>query len=1137
MSKRSPTAIIEVQGCDSASMNGTVQLHHVHFRRNRLRASAMISMLAPSCSALVMNEVRFSNNECNGICGAYMSIKNTLKNITVQNNKNNIDNDAPVMLYAPDGSNTTAEDIVAVSNTGTVLHVVTNASLEISESIFFRNARGESYGDVAPRSVPFDAIPFSASIHLFEASARIWNSRFVGNSGVYGPAVVVVESNLTLFNSTMEDNMGSRGGVVYVKSSMVNITNTSFSGNKALDNGGVGRVIYSEMDIKGCTFHKNRAELEGGTFFVSRSTILCRGTTFSENSASEGGAFFFTAPSEFLIFESNLSANSAETGGALSLYRGSRGIVQDSTFFRNTAESSGSFCHANIDTTLFVNYCQIAENTATALFVTRDSTVEIQHSNFTSNVADGISGGAIFCSFNCTLLMNHTTFTKNKALTGGAFAMAELSLGEIENCRFENNVADTDGGVGHLDEGSNATVNSSTFHMNEAPRGAGLQLMAHSNMVVRYSDFFNGASDSGAAIHALENCFVGIHHSLFENNSVTERGGAIEITSGHCAMLHCIFQGNRAERSGGAVFLASSTLTSSDISFHRNAARTVGGAIHASYDTSLNMNHTIFSNNQASKGGSLDVANSVATIKFSQFINETADGQDSSTGGAIYALRSKLNIQHVKMAANRAVHGADLSAEQAEVTMVNYSTTMGFAAEEGGSIKAVEDSTVNLSNASFTRARAKKTGGAILLQRSRLRGTEINITDCQARHGGAIYAATSVSVLCSNCTFENNTADDQGGGVYLSSELPQSVAFQFENCRFAGNEADRGGAMHVLGEDRIINCTDPRADCTFVALSGTIFTHNRAHVAGGAVLASDLNMIHLNCTAKESNTEPEFFDRFGDLQYMDVLNHFNSVCPDWTGNEAGVYGDVIGSYASRLKKWLQDGQSNSTVEIIGNRYRIEDHQSGFLIPIVFLQMVDALDQGPVTGIGNKPISAVMQSPDGLFTGELKLELEGGAGNFSGVAGYVRPGDYDVKISFDQRNLPQLILTIEIRNCTIGESIAANGTYCQPCSGDTYNFFPEDAGCVACPENGKCDSVAIRPRPGYWHPIPCATHVQECLTERACDSGDRDEKLKEVVSGMKDCNFSSTFVKDYQVALCRKVSRGGHLSLVIDGWCL
>ena len=1095
----------------------------------------MVSMLDSSCSALEMNDVRFSNNECNGVCGAHLSMRNTLKHITVQNNKHNIDNDAPVMLQAPDGSNTTAENIVAVSNTGTVLNIPTNASLEISESIFYRNSRGESYGDVAPRSVPFDAIPFSASINLYEAAARIWNSRFADNSGVYGPAIVVVESNLSLSNSTMEGNVGSRGGVFYLKSSMVNITNTSFSGNLALDNGGVGRVFYSEVDIKGSTFHNNRAELEGGAFFVSRSTVLCRWTNFSENSASEGGAFFFTAPTEFLIFESNFSENRAEIGGALALYRNSRGIVQDSTFVRNYAESSGSFCHANIDTMLVVNYCQIAENKATALFVTRDSTVDIQHSNFTSNVADGVPGGGVFCSFNCSLLMNYTTFAKNKALTGGAFALAESSLGEIEHCRFEQNVADTDGGGGHLDEGSTATVNMSIFHTNEAPRGAGLQLTARSNAIVRYSEFFNGSSDRGAAIHAWQNCYVGIHHSLFENNTVMETGGALEVSQGNCAMLHCTFQGNRAEENGGAVSLGSSLLTCLGIRFYRNVAMSGGGgAISAPYASQLFINQTNFSNNQASHGGSLAIIHSTASIDACLFINETAAGEDDSAGGAIHTLRSRLNIQDVNMEANRAVHGADLLADQSQITMVNYSSTMGFAAEEGGSIKAVRDSTVILSNASFGGATANETGGAIFLKRSNLRAAAIDIADCQASHGGAIYAATSVSVLCSDCRFENNTADSQGGGVYLSSERPQSVAFQFENCRFVGNEADRGGAMHVLGEDRIINCTDPLADCTFVALSGTLFTKNRARIAGGAILASDLNMIHLNCTAQGNNEALAFLDRFGDFQYMDVLNRFNSVCPDWIDNEAGVYGDVIGSYANRLRKWLQDGQSNSTVEIIGNRYRVEDHQSGFLIPIVFLQMVDALDQGPVTGIDNKPINAVMKSPNGLFTGELKLELEGGAGNFSGVAGYVRPGDYDVDISFNQRNLPQLILTIEIRKCTIGESIAANGTYCQPCGGDTYNFFPEEGGCVACPENAKCDSVAIRPRPGYWHPIPCATRIQECLIERACDSGDRDQRLKEVESGMKDCNFTSAFVKDYQAALCRKVSRGDRLHRM-EGW--
>ena len=51
-----------------------------------------------------------------------------------------------------------------------------------------------------------------------------------------------------------------------------------------------------------------------------------------------------------------------------------------------------------------------------------------------------------------------------------------------------------------------------------------------------------------------------------------------------------------------------------------------------------------------------------------------------------------------------------------------------------------------------------------------------------------------------------------------------------------------------MTSDRGKNCSEAGADCTFAALSGTVFTENTAFFAGGAIFASDFDAIRLDCS-------------------------------------------------------------------------------------------------------------------------------------------------------------------------------------------------------------------------------------------------------------------------------------------------
>ena len=331
------------------------------------------------------------------------------------------------------------------------------------------------------------------------------------------------------------------------------------------------------------------------------------------------------------------------------------------------------------------------------------------------------------------------------------------------------------------------------------------------------------------------------------------------------------------------------------------------------------------------------------------------------------------------------------------------------------------------------------------------------------------------------------------------------------------------GGLHFVNEDKLVDCAEQNAECTFLALRGTHFVDNEASSAGGAILSSDLNAIRLGCSY-EPPRDPLSYVTRRQFEALPVLNSLDRVCGQWQNNQAGVYGNDLASYARRVRKVLRFEEREERQEVEGNVYFLLDHLSGSQLPSLFLTAVDELGQGPAAGAGSEIIEATMWSPDHLFTGAVRIRLEEGEGGFSGIAGYREAGIYDVRVNFSEGSIPPFTIRVEVRSCRIGEAVAAGGTICQQCSGDTYNFSPnqQNPGCQPCPEGAKCDTAAIRPSKGHWHSSPCSRHIQDCLTTRACDEPGRDERLREMGSMVEDCDLTPDFVKNYTNAECREV---------------
>jgi predicted outer membrane repeat protein len=99
--------------------------------------------------------------------------------------------------------------------------------------------------------------------------------------------------------------------------------------------------------------------------------------------------------------------------------------------------------------------------------------------------------------------------------------------------------------------------------------------------------------------------------------------------------------------------------------------------------------------------------------------------------------------------------------------------------------------------------------------------------------GGAVYVTGTSAPSFQNCVFESNTADNRGGGAYVSGGTAT-----FANCAFFDNittEIGEGGALYVL-----VNATVTATNCLFVA--------NSAAHDGGAVYSDSAAVSLVNCT-------------------------------------------------------------------------------------------------------------------------------------------------------------------------------------------------------------------------------------------------------------------------------------------------
>lgn len=419
----------------------------------------------------------------------------------------------------------------------------------------------------------------------------------------------------TLKKNTFTNNKGTNGGAIYSNGTANNyielyIDSCNFTGNKASASGGALYNYNTDIvSVNKCNFTNDTAA-SGGAAYNYRHYFSYHNCTYTNNvSTGSGGAMFFT----------NDGSEGMNTDIINNIFNGNKAANYGGSLYAYTA-ASGDTLNINIDSCSF-------NNSTTTLNTTQSH------------------GGAVY--LNAAAYMNanikHTDFTNNHAKSRGGAIYAQSTTGRniklsLNNCNFDNNVADTyGGGICYGDGTSNGKgsllIDSCTLHANSASVAQGGLSIYHS---------------SGDTLN------VNLSHCIFDANNTQGYAGGLYIGANgtvNGTAADCMFKNNTAVTDGGAARLYASQLKYNNFKFknclfNNNSAPGHGGAAYIQTDVGGKINsafeNCVFVNNSSGYGAGLYVSatSSQATISVPVTNCTIATNNATTETGGIYVTRT-----------------------------------------------------------------------------------------------------------------------------------------------------------------------------------------------------------------------------------------------------------------------------------------------------------------------------------------------------------------------------------------------------------------------------------------------------------------------------------------------------------------
>lgn len=628
-----------------------------------------------------------------------------------------------------------------------------------------------------------------------------------GANSVFNMYGGIITGNTAVLNQaySSDKNTYQGGGVRSYNKAAFNMYGGEITGNNSSLGSGsyLGGGVYSTgaFTMSGGKITGNKATDGGGVY--STGTFTMSGGVIGNNSSTNGGGVYSTKTLTVtggIIGrdpENNISGNTAANGGGV-YTSGTCKLEKSITIRNNSATTNGGGVYSS-GGTLTLNGAVIMQNTATdghggGVYNTGALTLS-GSTRLTDNKSYAGNGGGIYTTQATGISAGVTVSTNSAVHGGGVYASGSLT---ISGGTISGNTASGNGGGVFVRKSESGdaithTMTGGIIDSNSADVGGGVYTGAGATF-----DMSGGQITTNKA-------------TLYtDRNPVHRRGGGVHIEGGAVFNLSgtAKINNNEADGNGGGVSnLGRLTMSGGEISGNVGGWRDVG--------------------NPVDKDGGGGVYNCDTFIMTGGTIKGNHLGQYASIygyGGGVYNLKNFTMSGNAVLDGNRGVcdtygngYGGSVG-NRGTFTMSDNAKIVNSVAGQGGGVYALSGSFTMAGNATVSSNEAKGSGGGVYIDSSAsftMEGGSIS-QNTASGNGGGIYNISrsakmtageisgnrAVQVTYKDRYGQTTVAGGQGGGVYNyfkgSDHIPQ---FEMTGGKITNNTADRnGGGVYLYNE-------------------------------------------------------------------------------------------------------------------------------------------------------------------------------------------------------------------------------------------------------------------------------------------------------------------------------------------------
>lgn len=295
--------------------------------------------------------------------------------------------------------------------------------------------------------------------------------------------------------------------------------------------------------VQGITFTNGSSD-NGGAVMCASASVVFDYCFFTGNSASVSGGGMYWAGGTPEIYGCTFNGNSAVTaGGGLALY-GTGGSIAGCRFASNGAPDGAGAYASMLGTTTIFTECEFQWNVATnpsggggGAYLGPQAGPTFMQCRFDQN--DGYYGGAAYNGVKTEPAYVNCEFEDNSSIEAGGAVYGDDDYASFDGCEFIFNVCSSGGGGGIHFSSSDATVENSSFYMNDAVEGGAIVTRDGATVDVTSCTIAENivpTRGSGAGIFAWDSSTVTVDQTIIAFN----RGGSgVACASGGAVTLTC----------------------------------------------------------------------------------------------------------------------------------------------------------------------------------------------------------------------------------------------------------------------------------------------------------------------------------------------------------------------------------------------------------------------------------------------------------------------------------------------------------------------------------------------------------------------------------------------------------------------